>query len=124
MSLLVEEAADAEVAIRVDSAIVERLAPPWIVQRLHGALPPPEVDAQRRKDFNRRILSIISKGMEREGRGRSRRARGSRRPGSGAAAALIARSRPSSIILLAVRVSWWPSAPPPVPTVQNHPHRE
>jgi hypothetical protein len=69
VSLLVEEAADAEVAIRVDSAIVERLAPPWIVQRLHGALPPPEVDAQRRKDFNRRILSIISKRMEREGRG-------------------------------------------------------
>ena len=69
VSLLVEEAADAEVAIRVDSAIVERLAPPWIVQRLHGALPPPEVDAQRRKDFNRRILSIISKGMERAGRG-------------------------------------------------------
>ena len=69
VSLLVEEAADAEVAIWVDSAIVERLAPPWIVQRLHGALPPPEVDAQRRKDFNRRILSIISKRMERDGRG-------------------------------------------------------
>jgi hypothetical protein len=67
VSLLVEEGADAEVAVRVDSAIVERLVPPWIVQRLHGALPPPEVDAQRRKDFNRRLLGMISKGMEREG---------------------------------------------------------
>ena len=42
VSLLVEEWADAEVAVRVDMAIVERLMPPWIAQRLHGALPPPE----------------------------------------------------------------------------------
>jgi hypothetical protein len=66
VALLVEEGADAEVAIRVNTAILERLAPPWIVQRLHGALPPPEVDAQRRKDFNRRLLGIIGKGVLRE----------------------------------------------------------
>jgi hypothetical protein len=66
VSLLVEEAADAEVAIGVNTGTVERLTPPWIVQRLHGAEPPPEVDAQRRKDFNRRLLGIISKGMLRE----------------------------------------------------------
>jgi len=66
VSLLVEECADAEVAVRVNAAVVERLAPPWIVQRLHGAQPPPEVDAQRRKDFNRRLLGIIQKGMGRE----------------------------------------------------------
>jgi hypothetical protein len=65
VSLLVEEGADAEIAVRVGTAIVERLAPPWIVQRLHGALPPPEVDAQRRKDFNRRLLAIIGKGIRR-----------------------------------------------------------
>jgi hypothetical protein len=51
----------------VNAEIVDRLTPPWIVQRLHGALPPPEVDAQRRKDFNRRLLGIIHRGMEREG---------------------------------------------------------
>ncbi len=67
VSLLVEEGADAEVAVKVGAAIVERLAPPWIVQRLHGALPPPEVDAERRNNFNRRLLGIIRKGMEREG---------------------------------------------------------
>jgi hypothetical protein len=67
ISLLVEECADAEVAVRVNAEIVDRLTPPWIVQRLHGALPPPEVDAQRRKDFNRRLLGIIHRGMEREG---------------------------------------------------------
>ncbi|HXZ99573.1 MAG TPA: hypothetical protein VEK76_04410 [Candidatus Binatia bacterium] len=69
ISLLVEECADAEVAVRVNADIVERLAPPWIVQRLHGSLPPPEVDAQRRKDFNRRLLGIVRKGVERERHG-------------------------------------------------------
>ena len=67
IALLVEECADAEVAVRVNAGIVDRLTPPWIVQRLHGSMPPPEVDAQRRKDFNRRLLSIIHRGMEREG---------------------------------------------------------
>jgi hypothetical protein len=65
--LLVEECADAEVAIQVNSAIVERLAPPWIVQRLYGAQPPPELDAQRRKDFNQRVFGIIRKGIDRAG---------------------------------------------------------
>lgn len=67
VSLLVEECADAEVAVRVNSEIIDRLVPPWIVQRLHGAEPPPEVDAQRRKDFNRRLLGVVIRGMEREG---------------------------------------------------------
>lgn len=67
ISLLVEECADAEVAVRVNAEIIDRLTPPWIVQRLHGASPPPEVDAQRRKDFNRRLLGSIHRGMEREG---------------------------------------------------------
>jgi hypothetical protein len=67
ISLLVEECADAEVAVRVNTAILDRLAPPWIVQRLHGTMPPPEVDGQRRKDFNRRLLGIVRRGMEREG---------------------------------------------------------
>jgi hypothetical protein len=67
ISLLVEECADAEVAVRVNARIVDRLTPPWIVQRLHGASPPPEVDAQRRKDFNRRLLGIIRRGVERAG---------------------------------------------------------
>jgi hypothetical protein len=30
-------------------------------------MPPPEVDAQRRKDFNRRLLGVIHRGIEREG---------------------------------------------------------
>ncbi|MGO8686007.1 MAG: hypothetical protein ACLQT7_02305 [Candidatus Dormibacteria bacterium] len=65
VSLLVEEGADAELAVRVDTTVVGRLAPPWIVQRLHGALPPPEVDSDRRRDFNRRLLGIIDKGVRR-----------------------------------------------------------
>jgi hypothetical protein len=67
IALLVEECADAEVEVRVNAEIVDRLTPPWIVQRLHGAMPPPEVDAQRRKDFNRRLLGVIHQGIEREG---------------------------------------------------------
>jgi hypothetical protein len=69
VSLQVEECADAEVAVRVNTAIVERLMPPWIAQRLHGAAPPPELDAQRRKDFNRRLLAAIRVGIDvQEGR--------------------------------------------------------
>jgi hypothetical protein len=67
VSLLVEEGADAEVAVTVNGTVVERLAPPWIVQRAHGPLPPPEVDVERRKSFNRRILGVVSRGMEGEG---------------------------------------------------------
>jgi hypothetical protein len=67
VALLVEEGANAEVAVRVNSATVGRLAPPWIVQRLHGPLPPPEVDTQRRNDFNRVMLGMISRGLAREG---------------------------------------------------------
>jgi len=66
VSLLVEEWADAEVAVRVNMTIVERLMPPWIAQRLHGALPPPELDAQRRKDFNRRLLAALQAGIDRQ----------------------------------------------------------
>lgn len=66
VSLLVEECADAEVAIRVNSTILGRLTPPWIVQRLHGAQPPPEVDGQRRKDFNRRLHEMVRRGIDRE----------------------------------------------------------
>jgi len=71
VSLLVEECADAEVAVRVNTQVIERLAPPWIVQRQHGAQPPPELDAQRRKEFNRRIFGIIRKGIDREPEWRS-----------------------------------------------------
>ena len=67
IALLVEECADAEVEVRVNAESVDRLTPRWIVQRLHGAMPPPEVDAQRRKDFNRRLLGVIHRGIEREG---------------------------------------------------------
>lgn len=67
IALRVEECADAEVEIRVNAESVDRLTPPWIVQRLHGAMPPPEVDAQRRKDFNRRLLGVIHRGIERDG---------------------------------------------------------
>ena len=63
VSLLVEECADAEVAVRVNMTIVERVMPPWIAQRLHGDAPPPELDAQRRRDFNRRLLAVIRAGV-------------------------------------------------------------
>jgi hypothetical protein len=66
VSLLVEECADAEVGIRVNSTIVGRLTPPWIVQRLHGAEPPPEIDLQRRKDFNRHLCGLVRRGIHRE----------------------------------------------------------
>ena len=83
VALVVEECADAEVAVRVNSRTVERLAPPWIVQRLHGAQPPAEVDAQRRRDFDRRLCSIIRKGIDRErGRGPEEASMPASRPGA------------------------------------------
>jgi hypothetical protein len=65
VSLQVEEDADAEIAVQVDTAILDRLTPPWIVQRLHGAVPSPEVDDGRRRDFNRRLLDVIGRGVRR-----------------------------------------------------------
>jgi hypothetical protein len=68
VALLVEEDADAEVAVKIGSNVVDRIVPPWIVQRLHGAPPPPAVDAERRAGFNRRVLDVIDQGIARERR--------------------------------------------------------
>jgi hypothetical protein len=66
VSLLVEEHEDAEVTVRVNSRVVERAAPPWITQRLAGVEEPPEMDAQRRKEFNRHVCELIRVGIRRE----------------------------------------------------------
>jgi hypothetical protein len=67
VSLIVEECADAEVAVAVNATVVDRLTPPWILQRLHGGVSP-EVDAQRRKEFNRVLLGTVRRGIDRERR--------------------------------------------------------
>ncbi len=66
VSLLVEEGDDAEVAVRVNSEMLDRARPPWIAERPGGLQPPPDVDTQRRKDFNRRLLVVIRAGIRRE----------------------------------------------------------
>jgi hypothetical protein len=66
VALIVEEDADAEIGVKIGSQIIDRLLPPWIVQRLHGAPPPPAVDAHRRDEFNRRIIESIRAGIAHE----------------------------------------------------------
>ncbi len=67
VGLQVDEEADAEVAVKVGAVVVDRVVPPWIVQRLHRDVPTADVDADRRREFNRRLLDAISKGVAREG---------------------------------------------------------
>ena len=66
VGLQVEEDADAEVAVKIGANVVDRVVPPWIVQRLHRDSPSAEVDADRRREFNRRLLGAITKGVGRE----------------------------------------------------------
>ncbi|MBV8196296.1 MAG: hypothetical protein JOY80_12315 [Candidatus Dormibacteraeota bacterium] len=59
VSILVEEADDAEVEIKVGLNIVDRVTPPWITHRRHGDHVDEEQDTREREEFNRRVLKAI-----------------------------------------------------------------
>jgi hypothetical protein len=66
VSLQVEELADTEVCIKVNSRVLGRLVPPWISLRIRGEVVPPAVDDLRRSDFNSRIIELVSLGLVQE----------------------------------------------------------
>lgn len=66
VSLMVEEAHDDEVAVKIDANVVDRLAPPWITERRGFEPPDAETDRREREAFNQRILDAIERGLLRE----------------------------------------------------------
>ena len=66
VSLVVTEARDAEVEVKVGSIVIDRLTPPWIDHRRRGETVSPEQDANEREAVNRRILEAIQRGLENE----------------------------------------------------------
>jgi len=70
VSLVVEEADDSQVVIRVGQTIAGRLTPPWIEQRRRGESVSPEEDAKRRQQFDETILELVRKGLAAEGKPR------------------------------------------------------
>jgi hypothetical protein len=66
VSLLVEEDADTEVAVKVGFNVVDRLVPPWIAQRGDASGSTPADDRRARDRFNECILDAIDRGLARE----------------------------------------------------------
>lgn len=65
VSLMVEEDADTEVAVKVGLNVVDRLVPPWIARR-DGVAADPVADRRARERFNEQILDAIDRGLLRE----------------------------------------------------------
>jgi hypothetical protein len=65
VSLLVEEEADTEVAVKVGFNVVDRLVPPWIAHREMMTASAAE-DRRLRDQFNEHILDAIDRGLARE----------------------------------------------------------
>ena len=66
VSLMVEEANDDEVAVKIGSNVVDRLVPPWIADRRRAASLDAETDRREREGFNQRILDAVERGLLRE----------------------------------------------------------
>jgi len=66
VSLLVEEALDSELVVRVGVNVVDRVTPPWIQHRMRGEGVDEEQDRDERARFNQRVLDAMQRGLERE----------------------------------------------------------
>ena len=66
VSLVVEEANDHEVVIKVGSNVVDRLVPPWIAHRQRGETVTPEDDLREREQLNQHVLEAVERGLLRE----------------------------------------------------------
>src|SRR4029077_20773414 len=66
VSLIVEEARDEEVAVKIGPNVVDRLVPPWIDDRRTAETLDAEIDRRHREAFNQRILDAVERGLLRE----------------------------------------------------------
>jgi hypothetical protein len=66
VSLVVEEADDHEVVVKVGANVVDRVVPPWIAHRHAGETVTPEEDMRERQELNRRVLAAVERGLLRE----------------------------------------------------------
>jgi hypothetical protein len=66
VSLVVEEANDHEVVVKVGSNVVDRLVPPWIAHRQRGETVTPEDDLREREQLNKHVLEAVERGLLRE----------------------------------------------------------
>jgi hypothetical protein len=66
VSLMVEEADDSTVAVKVGSVVVDRLQPPWIAHRKQGETVSVEIDQHEREAFNAQVLAAIEQGIAQE----------------------------------------------------------
>jgi len=66
VSLLVEEAVDYEVVVRVGQNVIDRLVPPWIERQGSSEPRTPAEDQQRRAQFNDQLLEAIDRGLARD----------------------------------------------------------
>jgi hypothetical protein len=66
LSVLVEEADDVHLVVKVGANVAERLVPPWIQHRIDGVTVSVEDDRAERAAFNQRLLDAMSHGLARE----------------------------------------------------------
>ena len=66
VSLMVEEAHDDELAVKVGANVVGRLSPPWITERRGSEPVDPDTDRREREAFNQRVLDAVERGLLRE----------------------------------------------------------
>ena len=66
VSLIVEEAADDEVIVKVGTTVAARLVPPWITHRKNGEHIDDEQDSRERAQFNEQVLQAIGREVRRQ----------------------------------------------------------
>jgi hypothetical protein len=66
VSIVVQEADDTMVTVKVGGNPVEQVVPPWIQHRIRGETVAPEDDRREREEFYQRVLDSIERGLGRE----------------------------------------------------------
>jgi hypothetical protein len=66
VSIVVEEADDTMVTVKVGGNAVEHVVPPWIQHRVRGETIAPEEDRKEREEFYQRVLDSIERGLGHE----------------------------------------------------------
>ena len=66
VSIVVEEADDTMVTVKVGGNAVEQVVPPWIQHRVRGETVAPDEDRKEREEFYQRVLDSIERGLGHE----------------------------------------------------------
>jgi hypothetical protein len=66
VSILVQEADDTLITVKVGQNTVEQLVPPWIQHRVRGETVAPDEDRKEREEFYQRVLDSIERGLGHE----------------------------------------------------------